>query len=1031
MNKPSLLTAALLALGASHAPLHAGTRYWDPNGNGTGGGTGLWLNGGSSAVWCTDPGGGTPLTWANANNDNAYFRGRAGTVTINTSSYPLANSVVVQADGYTFTGNATWGLTLSTGTINVSSGCTLHVNGSGSGAFTVSGTSPNRVLIKDGDGTIHFETSSGSFYPSVFDKLRISGGTCILNGYGYGLSTAPTSIMADNITISNAAALSFDVTSLSLNLNRGITIGAGGGAINVISNSTAWQSLSQGGPGYSCLTQSGLLTKTGTGTLGLYGANTGSGGMTVLAGILYLANASAANTGPVMISGGTIELTNSICIGSSAAGAGDVTLDNGTLINDDPTPAADFLSPNRAITINSGGGTLRVANINGILVTHDAGAISGSGTLTKDGPGEFRTHSAHNSFRRLIINAGIFCAGSASYSGYNDSFGAVPSTTTADAITIRNGAALRLAGGADITLDSNQGITMAAGGGTIRAAGTRTLAIPGVITGSGNLAINVSGTDTGVVTLSGANTCSGSITLSAGALNINNAAALGTGTFIISGGTINNSSAGAITLANNNAQTWSGDFAFTGSQNLNLGTGAVTTSAARTVTVNSGNLTVGGNISGSSFKLTKAGAGTLALAGANTFTGGATAHEGTLLVNNTTGSGTGTGDVTVDASGTLGGTGAISGNVTWSTGAQALLIAGSPLRVSGHLTLNNNSVTVTVPGSTPLGAGTYTLLTDNTSGSSGSFNANPAFTGAGKASGTTAAITTSGGNVILTIQSVSIPTSGNLSSSPNPSLPGSNVTFTVTVTNATAGGAIPAGNVQLKTNSVPLCGAVTLDANGVAVLITNSLPHGSNTLTAEYAGDGIHLGLSNSVVQVVNTPPTCPDIRAGLAVNQTLVLSVAKLLRRAGDADPGDTLRITAAGPSSTNGPATNVVLDTVAGSITYMPPTGYVGSDSFMYTVSDNYGGAATPAVFVTIISTNNPSPNIVVPPSCDITSGTFRVTFAGIPGYAYTVQTAPDPGGPWTYLKTSTADMDGLFEVTDCQLPPPPARYYRTLWP
>src|SRR4029077_18849597 len=99
-------------------------------------------------------------------------------------------------------------------------------------------------------------------------------------------------------------------------------------------------------------------------------------------------------------------------------------------------------------------------------------------------------------------------------------------------------------------------------------------------------------------------------------------------------------SGGAITLSNNNAQAWNADFAFTGTQNLNLGTGAVTLGASRTVTVNGSTLTVGGVISGSGFSLTKAGSGTLTLSGANTYTGGTTLNAGTLNINNASALGT-------------------------------------------------------------------------------------------------------------------------------------------------------------------------------------------------------------------------------------------------------------------------------------------------------------------------------------------------------------------------------------------------------
>jgi len=81
--------------------------------------------------------------------------------------------------------------------------------------------------------------------------------------------------------------------------------------------------------------------------------------------------------------------------------------------------------------------------------------------------------------------------------------------------------------------------------------------------------------------------------------------------------------------------------------------------------------------------IVKSGAGTMQLTSASTYSGGTTVALGKLLVNNTSGSGTGSGAVTVNV-GILGGTGTIAGPVTVSSGGTI-----SPGGSIGTLTLNS------------------------------------------------------------------------------------------------------------------------------------------------------------------------------------------------------------------------------------------------------------------------------------------------------------------------------------------------------
>jgi autotransporter-associated beta strand protein len=219
-------------------------------------------------------------------------------------------------------------------------------------------------------------------------------------------------------------------------------------------------------------------------------------------------------------------------------------------------------------------------------------------------------------------------------------FSNTPTGVTAVAIGAGTGGALTLS-----PASSTNGIRILSGGGAVTisaplsvgAAQTWDIDATGSLVVSGDTTFTnaVNKTNGGALTLSGNNSGTGAITLSAGTLNLNSATALGTGTLTIGAGTTINTAANN-TLSTNNAQNWNGDFTFTGSSDLNLGSGAVSMGSSLQLTTSGSILSVGGAIGdgGSNHSLTKAGAGTLVLGGSNTYGGATTINAGVLRITN-------------------------------------------------------------------------------------------------------------------------------------------------------------------------------------------------------------------------------------------------------------------------------------------------------------------------------------------------------------------------------------------------------------
>jgi fibronectin-binding autotransporter adhesin len=211
-----------------------------------------------------------------------------------------------------------------------------------------------------------------------------------------------------------------------------------------------------------------------------------------------------------------------------------------------------------------------------------------------------------------------------------------------NAITIRNGTTGAL------TING----TIATNGKSVTIDGTGTSTLTGVISGTGSIVKN----DTGMAAISGANTYTGGTTINNGTVNANNATALGSGGVTLAGGTLG--STNSATIANPIAVTADSGLAdITSTGNLTLvganrtltldntnQSGAVKlsdTTTGHTLTIQVDNTVTSSNISGSisngsvgatAGNLTKTGAGTLILAGNNTYTGATTITAGSILL---------------------------------------------------------------------------------------------------------------------------------------------------------------------------------------------------------------------------------------------------------------------------------------------------------------------------------------------------------------------------------------------------------------
>jgi hypothetical protein len=191
---------------------------------------------------------------------------------------------------------------------------------------------------------------------------------------------------------------------------------------------------------------------------------------------------------------------------------------------------------------------------------------------------------------------------------------------------------------------------------------------------------------------------------------------------------------------------------------------------------------------------------------------------------------------------------------------------------------------------------------------------------------------------ILLLRRSSLTTTTVTSSVPSKQL-GVPVTFTATVADQVAGGAIPAGSVDFTDSTTGQdLGTVTLDATGAASLTVSITPVGSQVIVATYLpGSDAHIASKGQTVVTCGTPTA-----ASQSVNSTE--NTASNIALVGSVGPNCLVS-----DPLTYAIATNPQHGTLTGvppNIVYTPAAGYTGSDLFGFTVSDSAAVPSTSGV-------------------------------------------------------------------------------------